>query len=204
MVLVSAWAGLSMCRGAGSQFGCLLVHSQSSWSPITASWWAKARAVLSLILNQENAEIWFSYWWICHTAGAKCYRKKANYFLIFIKQIKKNKDRWLSKQKPFLVFVFGTTDLAWAAARSSACLNSVLWTVTPVWGRAPRCTWGYRHTGCQRPPRQVQPGERRHDSAVLFVPPSLFSEERAIIMQTTHIRIRERKAPRTLLAERDG
>lgn len=57
MFLVSAWAGLSMSRGVGSQLCFLLARSLSSWSPITASWRPTARAALSLILKESHTMI---------------------------------------------------------------------------------------------------------------------------------------------------
>lgn len=70
MVLVSARAGLSMWRGVGSQFGRLLAHSRSSWSPITANWCPKARAALSLILKDTPPVhlLRFSQCFLSHTS----------------------------------------------------------------------------------------------------------------------------------------
>lgn len=66
MVLVSAWAGLSMWRGLGGQFGSLLAHSRSNLSPITANWRPMARAAPSLTLKEW--QMWLNkslfYFWL--------------------------------------------------------------------------------------------------------------------------------------------
>lgn len=114
------------------------------------------------------------------------------YFFILIRCNKKNPTpKWL-----FFIYIvcfwYNWSHMVCSLRLSLSELCVVIMTGVGK-GLCSTCTWGWRQTGCQCPPHQVQPGGRRHDSAVLFAPPFCFLRRETGIIQIIHISTRERK-----------
>lgn len=81
---------------------------------------------------------------------------------------------WLCVHFPILFL--GTVGLAvsFVAWGGALLILSVWLSQTDVQEDTVYCTWGWCQTECQSSLPQVQPGGKRHDSVVSFVPPSSF------------------------------